>query len=347
MSNRLTQQSPAEPHVQREQSQVLPGTRAPRRFRLERYGTILFFVVFILIVAAIEGTSYASWGNLALVASQNAHVAFVASAVTITLIAGQFDLSAGPLVGMSAVLIAGFTANQGMPLGMALLLVVLIGALVGLVNGLLVTRAKVDAFIATLAVGGAATGVSLLYSGGLVIYTGIPQSLLNAGTYELAGVPLTIWYVAILLVVGWAVTRQTILGRNWYASGANPDAARLAGVKVTRMVVFAFIATGVLSALAGIVLTARMGSSDPTVGPDLLLPAFAAAFLGSSILSDGKFTILGTIIATLLIAFAAAGLDAIGLSAGVKPVFNGAVLVGAVALTALLRRRSGGAGSRA
>lgn len=332
--------------AQGEASSRLPARRKPHRFRIEGYATILFFFAFFVVVTILEGSAYASWENLTLVLSQNAHVAFVATAVTITLIAGQFDLSAGPLVGLSAILTAGLNANEGLPLIGTLLVVVAFGALVGLVNGLLVTRANVDAFIATLAVGGAVGGITILYSGGLVIYSGISQVLLNAGTYKFAGISLPIWYAVILLVVGWAVARQTILGRHWYASGANPDAARLAGVPVGRMIIFAFIATGILSALAGIVLTARMGSADPTVGPDLLLPAFAAAFLGSSILSDGRFTIVGTILATFLIACAAAGLDALGLSAGVKPIFNGAVLVGAVALTALLRRRAGGAGPR-
>ncbi|MEN8673198.1 ABC transporter permease [Nocardioides sp.] len=323
------------------------GSRKKPRFRIEGYATILFFVAFFVIVTIIEGSGYASWDNLTLVMSQNAHVAFVATAVTITLIAGQFDLSAGPLLGLSAILTGGLTSIQGLPLSLTILIVLVVGAVVGLVNGLLVTRANLNAFIATLAVGGAVGGVTTLYSNGVVIYSGIPEQLLNAGTYDFAGISLPIWYVGILLVVAYVVARHTILGRHWYASGANPDAARLAGVKVDRMIVLAFMATGLLASLAGVVILARMGSADPTLGPDLLLPAFAAAFLGSSILSDGKFTLVGTIVATFLIAFAAAGLDALGLSPGVKPIFNGAVLVGAVALTAWLRKRSGGVGVRA
>lgn len=318
--------------------------KPPRRFRVEGYATIAFFVAFFVVVGILEGSAYLSWSNVSLVLAQNTHVAFVAAAVTVTLIAGQFDLSAGPLVGLSAILTAGLTANQGLPLPVTLAAVVVVGAVVGLVNGLLVTRANVHAFIATLAVGGAVGGVTILYSSGLVIYTGIPQALLDAGSYQIAGIPLPIWYAVGLLVIGWALTRHTILGRHWYASGANPDAAQLAGIQVKRTIVYAFVATGILAALAGIVLTARMGSADPTVGPDLLLPAFAAAFLGSSILSDGRFSLVGTVLATFLIAFAASGLDALGLSPGVKPIFNGAVLVGAVALTAYLRRRAGRTG---
>ena len=322
------------------------GARRRRRFRVEGYATILFFVAFFVVVTIIEGSGYASWDNLSLVMSQNAHVAFVATAVTITLIAGQFDLSAGPLLGLSAILTGGLTSIQGLPLSLTIVIVLATGLLVGLVNGLLVTRASLNAFIATLAVGGAVGGVTTLYSGGVVIYSGIPQPLLDAGSYTLAGVSMPIWYVGILLVLAYVVIRHTILGRHWYASGANPEAARLAGVKVDRLIVFAFLATGLLASLAGVVILARMGSADPTLGPDLLLPAFAAAFLGSSILSDGKFTLVGTIVATFLIAFAAAGLDALGLSPGVKPIFNGAVLVGAVALTVWLRRRAGGVGGR-
>jgi ribose transport system permease protein len=144
-----------------------------------------------------------------------------------------------------------------------------------------------------------------------------------------------------MLVVTWLLTRQTVLGRNWYAIGANPEASRLAGLPVARLIVLAFVAGGLVAGLGGILLTAQLGSAQPQTGPGLLLPAFAAAFLGGSILSDGRFTVLGAFVATYLIAFAGSGLDALGLDAGYKPLFNAIVLIGAVALTAALRRRSG------
>jgi ribose transport system permease protein len=317
------------------------AARKRRDFHLERYGTIMFFVVFYAVVTALEGSKYLSLDNFLAVAGQNSHLAFAAAAVTITLIAGQFDLSVGSLVGLTAILTAGLTANDGVPILLAIVLVVFAGAAAGYLNGLLVTYAKVNAFIATLGTGTAFGGAALLYSKSTIIFDGIPQGLIDVANKEILGIPTPALFSIVLVVVAWGVTRQTVAGRYWYAIGANPTSAQLAGVNVRRLTIGAFVATGVLASFGGLMLTARFGSADPTSGPDFLLPAFAAAFLGSSILSDGRFTVVGSVVATYLIAFALNGLDVMGLSAGIKPIFNGAVLVGAVALTEELRRRRG------
>ena len=129
-----------------------------------------------------------------------------------------------------------------------------------------------------------------------------------------------------------------MLGRHWYAVGSNSESSRLAGVKVDRTVLLSLVAAGVLAAIGGVVFTTRFGSVDPTIGPGYLLPAYAAAFLGSSILSDGRFSVIGTIIAMFLVAYAQSGLLQLGLNFA-EQIFNGVVLVAAVALNEGLRRR--------
>jgi ribose transport system permease protein len=313
--------------------------RFRQRPSIARYGTLLFFLLFFTIIGIKEGGAYISWSNFSQVAANNSHLAFLAGAVTLTLIVGQFDLSVGALAGMCGVLIAHFTAQTGMNLVLAVLLVLVCGAGAGLLNALLVTRLKVNAFIATLGTGSAFGGVALWVAHENVIFGGIPTSLTNAGSSKLLGIPLPMIYAAVLLVVLWGVTSHMIVGRFWYATGSNPQAAELAGVPVRRTTTLAFICTSALAAVAGIMLVSRFGSADPTTGPDLLLPAFAAAFLGSSILSDGRFTVVGAILATFLIAFATDGLQVAGASTAVQPIFQGAVLVAAVAITEMLRRR--------
>lgn len=318
-----------------------PARRAPRSFPIERYGVLAFFLTFFVVVGVMKGSAYISSENILLVLGQNSHLAFAAAAVTITLIAGQFDLSVGSMVGLAAILMAGLPSREEIPVVPAILLVVAAGGLAGLFNGVLVTCAKVNAFIATLGTGGAMGGIALLYSKSQTLFEGIPAGLVDAGSAEVAGVPLALLLAIALMGIAWALTRQTVTGRYWYAIGSRPEAARLAGVRVRKLTILAFVATGVIAAIGGIILTARFGSADPRVGPDLLLPAFAGAFLGSSILSDGRFMVVGSILATFLIAFATNGLEVLGLSAGVKPIFNGLVLVGAVAVTEELRRRRG------
>ena len=124
----------------------------------------------------------------------------------------------------------------------------------------------------------------------------------------MASVPIPIIIVIIAGLILWVVTRKTVLGRYWYACGANPEAARLAGVNVRKMVIWSFVCGGVVAALAGVLYLSTYASADPSTGPDFLLPAFAAAFLGSSILSDGRFLVTSAILGSFLLVYATDGL---------------------------------------
>jgi ribose transport system permease protein len=318
--------------------QAAPSTQRSRSRWIERYGTLGFFVLVILVIGAVEQGAYLSADNILLVLGQNSYLAFAACAVTITLIAGQFDLSVGAVLGMSAILVTGLTANQGVPVPLAVGLVLVVGALAGLLNGTLVMLLHVNAFIATLGTSSAFAGLTLLYSDGHPIYDGIPDALTDAGRGTWLGLPLPLLYALALLAVLWLVTVHMVVGRHWYAVGSNREAARLAGVRVTASTIAAFVVTGVVAASGGVVLAARFGSADPRTGTDLVLPAFAAAFLGSSILSDGRFRVVGAVLATFFIALAANGLEILGIGSFIKPIFNGVVLVGALAIPRLLRR---------
>ena len=312
--------------------------RTPRRPELHRYGTLIFFLLFYLIIGVREGDSYLSWSNVSLVLGNNSHLAFLAAAAVTTLIAGQFDLSIGAVAGVSAVMVAQLTAT-GHGILPSIGLCVLFGVAAGLLNAFLVVKLQINAFIATLGTGGAFTGISQWISSGQTIFSGIPERLTNAGSGTLLEIPYPALYVLVMLGIMWALTRKVVLGRWWYATGANAEAARLAGVRTGRATMWAFVATGVLASLGGVISTARFASADPTTGSSLLLPAFAAAFLGASILSNGGFTVVGAVAATFLLQFAVNGLDVSGFNLAIKPIFNGMVLIGAVALTEFLRRR--------
>ena len=172
----------------------------------ERYGTLAFFGVFYAIVGVLKGGVYLSVDNLLLVLGQNAYVAFAAVAVTVTLIAGQFDLSVGALVGLSAVVVSVLTALHGMPVLPAVLITLALGVAAGLVNGILVTMFQINAFIATLATSSAMGGIALLATNNNVVYENLPQSLLDAGQTDIGRVPIPAIYIAVLLVVAWVLT---------------------------------------------------------------------------------------------------------------------------------------------
>jgi ribose transport system permease protein len=312
---------------------------ASRNWHLDRYATPIFMVLFFTIITTTQGSSFAGWSNLSVVLGSSSYLAFLAAAAATTLIAGQFDLSIGACAGTSAILTAYITSQWHLNSLLACVLVALFGALVGLVNAWLVLGFHINAFIATLATSGALAGVAQWVSGGQTLFQGIPASLTRAGTGTFMQIPYPVYYALAVFIVMWVMSRRSVLGRHWYASGANPTAARLAGVNVTRATAWAFAVSGVLAGLAGVLSTARFGSADPAAGPDLLLPAFAAAFLGSTILSDGAFSVSGAVIAAFLIQLAENGLDVAGVNVAVQPIFNGLVLAGAVALTEYFRRR--------
>jgi ribose transport system permease protein len=317
------------------------GTRPRRRLNLpwERFAMIGFFAVFYLVVCVNGTWNFLASANVFNVLGQNVHTAFAAAAITITLIVGQFDLSVGALVGLSGVLAGGLTAQQELPAIVAVAIILVVGFAAGLLNAFIVLKLRVNAFIATLGTGTAFTGLALLYTDGQLIFDGISPSIIEPMRTRIGTVPLSMGFALLLLLILSIVTRRMVFGRFLYAVGANAPAAELAGVPVRRVTVIAFVITGVVAAVGGVIATGTYGSANPNTGPELLLPAFAAAFLGASLMGSENFSVTGSIIATFLIAMALNGLDIMGLSSGAKPIFNGAVLVAAVALTQALRAR--------
>jgi ribose transport system permease protein len=183
-----------------------------------------------------------------------------------------------------------------------------------------------------------------MVSGGQTLFEGVPASFLKAGRNTLAGVPLPIVYaIVVFLLVGWLL-RQTAWGRRHETVGKGRRAAELAGVPVRRHVILAFMGSGCLGALAGVLLVARLGSSPPDIGQTYILSAFAAVFLGAAMLRPGFFNATGTILAIVLIAIGVNGLSLAGVSSFVGQVFTGVILLLSVGLSRMERR--GGARRR-
>jgi ribose transport system permease protein len=213
---------------------------------------------------------------------------------------------------------------------------------------LLIVRLRLNAFIATLGTGTLATGCSQWYSKGESLFGDLPSSFTNLGRHELAGVPLPIIYVLVVVVALWLAFEFTAWGRECFAIGGNARAALIAGVRVERLTLEAFVLTGLLSALAGVLSVSILGSANPDVGPNLLLPAFAGAFLGATSIRPGRYNAWGTFIAVYLLAAGITGLQQLGAAFYIEQFFNGGALLVAVALSAWAasRRRARLASSR-
>jgi len=307
---------------------------------LARYGVLWFLLAMIVAFSIWQPSRFATLSNGVNILSDQAVPAILALAVLLPLAAGEFDLSVGANLGFSAVFTA-FLAAAGMPVGVVLVLTILVGAAIGSVNAFFVVSIGVNAFIATLAMGTILAGGVLLITGGAVLFEGIPKDLLAIAQTTFLGLPMTVWIAVVLTLVVWYLLEFTPFGRYIRATGSGREAARLSGVKTAPVLASSFIIAGAIAGLAGFLQTARIGSANPSSGPEFLLPAYAAAFLGATIIQRGLFNVWGTIIGVLVLAVGISGLTLAGAPFWLPNVFNGAALLIAVSLSVLSARKRG------
>jgi ribose/xylose/arabinose/galactoside ABC-type transport system permease subunit len=237
------------------------------------------------------------------------------------------------------VLAAGLMSRDGLPLAPTVVICVLFGGLVGLVNGVAVTRFRMNPFVTTLGVATLLGGLIQWYTGGQAIFAGISASLTRFGSLTLIGLPQVTFVVAALALVSWYVLTQTAYGRFLYAVGSNERSARLVGIAVGRNVLLSFVIAGLLAGVAGVLQLSRTGSATADSGTGLLFPALAAVFLGATAVRPGFFNVAGAMIGVLFVSVSVSGLTLSGASAWVSPVFNGVALLVAVGLSSYLGRR--------
>jgi ribose transport system permease protein len=210
---------------------------------------------------------------------------------------------------------------------------------VGLLNGVLVEIAQVDAFIATLGTGTILYALALWHTQGRQIIGHLDQGFIDINTLSPFGIPIPALYVLVLAIVLWIVSERLPIGRYVYAIGANEKAAALNGIPVRTYVIGVFVASGVIAGLAGCVLAAKLRIGQANVGLDYLLPALVGAFLGSTTIKPGRVNVWGTMFGVLILAVGISGIQQLGGAFFVEPLFNGTTLVVSIALAAFAQRR--------
>lgn len=302
------------------------------------WSPVIAFVLMFALFTVLEGDTFATSGNLLTVLNDQAVLAILTFGLTVVLLTGEFDLSIAAILSLAGVLSAGFVANAGLSLPVTVAIVLVAGAVVGLINGVLVTVFKVPALVATIAVASILNGITLWYTDGEVIFQGIPESFTRIGRAEPLGVQSPTWFLLIFGVVLYIAMKHTEAGRAIHAIGGNRDAARMSGIRVSWHIILAFVVAGLCAAFAGLLQATRNGSAVAFMGDAFLLPAFAAAFLGSVTLRRGQFHILGTFIGVYFVAIGTNGLFILGFPFWVKFVFSGGILILATAGSRLLSR---------
>lgn len=314
--------------------------RSPRRLALvivSKYGTLIAMAIMILYFSIASNGSFLQPNNLLNIVNQSTLTAIIATGLTIVLIVGEFDLSIGYTASLAGVLVTGLMANQGVPIPLAILITLAAGAAVGLANGLLVTKARVNAVVATLGIGTVVVGLTFGYSAGTPVIT-VPVDFTNLTLARFIGIPNPIWFMILILATLWVVINRTPVGQRIQAAGANRSAARLAGIRVDRAKIISFVIAGLLAAVTGVLLASSLGSGVVSSADGYLLDAFAAVFLGSATLRDGDFHIIGTLVGVLIVNVGFNGLGLLGTPTFFQFVFKGGILVFAVALSTIARR---------
>ncbi len=320
---------------------LVPRSRG-RRLGLvivSKYGTLIAMGIMVVIFGITTHGAFLSGNNLVNIVNQSALTAIIACGLTIVLVVGEFDLSVGYAASLAGVLVTGFVANQHLPLVLAIVLTIAIGGGIGGVNGVLVTKARVNAVVATLGVGTVLTGLAFGYTAGSPIIQ-LPKEFSYLTLARFIGVQNPIWFMVIILAILWVVLNRTPLGQRIQAVGANKHAARLAGIRTDRAKISAFVIAGICAAITGILLASLLGSGTVSAADGYLMDSFAAVFLGSATLRDGEFHILGTLVGVLVVSVGFNGLSLLGTPTFWQYVFKGGILIVAVALSTVARRYS-------
>lgn len=304
---------------------------------LSRYGVLIFLLLMIAVFALLMPDRFLTSANIQNVLSQNAVPGILALAAILPLAAGEFDLSIAANLGMTAIL-GVVLADQGVAPLFVALITVLVGTAVGAVNAFFVVALKVNAFVATLAMSTILAGLNLVLSSSTLVSV-VDEAFTSLARTPVLGIQIVFFYFLVLALVMWFLLERSPFGRYLRATGMGRDAAVLSGVRVNRYLTAAFVGAGLLAGIAGFLQGSRAASATPNLGPEFLLPAYAAAFLGAAAIRPGYFNVAGTVVGVFLLAVGANGLSVFGAPTWVTHVFNGAALLVAVSTSGLVKRR--------
>jgi ribose transport system permease protein len=305
---------------------------------LHRFSGLYVWAIIIAIFAMWIPDLFLSMDVPRNIASDQAITCMLAFGLLFPLAAGVFDLSFAATMGFILCTMSRLLAGGHVNVPTAIAIGLVIGLLVGTVNGFLIVALRIDSFIATLGTSTLLAGLSYWVTGGVQQILPADTSLLSFGAFKILGIPMPFWAMIVFGVLVYVIIEHTPTGRVLFAVGGNPNAARLAGVRVDRVVFGTLVACSLTAAIGAILLTARLGVGSYDVGPAYLLPAFSAVFLGSTQIRPGRVNVIGTFVGIYLLATGVKGLQLAGTATYVNDLFNGFALLIAVALAARTRR---------
>lgn len=326
-----------ETEVPRKQGDQMLGSGGPppSRSRLRgvagRFSLLLALLIVIGLFSLLKSDSFPTKGTFDAVIGTNAPLLLVSLAVMLPLTAGDFDLSVGAIVGFCMCIVAVLTVQHGWSWPLASVAAMGAAVAIGMVNAFLTGILRINAFIATLGTSTILAGLTAGITGSTTVGpvpSGLTSFAVNTWFY---GLPLVVLYALIAVAILWYLMAHTPAGRYLYFTGGGPEAARLAGLPVRSIKMATFVGAAIVCGFAGVLSAGQVGAGDPSSGPLLLLPAYAAAFLGATTITPGRYNAWGTLLALYLIEVTVTGLQQVGVPFWTEQVFVGLVLVVAVA----------------
>lgn len=297
---------------------------------------LLLAIVLLVVIFSVQTPVFLSSNNLLNILLQGSVTALLAIGQMFVIITSGIDLSIGSTLALGA-MITGMLLVAGVPLPLAVLAGLAVGAAAGTLNGFLATKFGITPFIVTLGTMSMFAGLAFLTTDGKILYS-LPQGYLDAFAGRIAGIPVAVVVLAVVTIISMIVLKYTKFGEYIVAIGGNQEVARLAGIKVSLYVTAAYAVAGMLAVLGGMLLVARLGSADPVVGTDLMLPAIAAAVMGGAALRGGEGSVGGAVLGAMLIAALQNGLTLINVQAYYQQLALGAIILIALILDRVQRR---------
>lgn len=307
------------------------GGALTRLRRMPEFNILLIWVVFFIALCVIQ-PKFISLTNITNLLRQTAITGVLAVGMTFVVISGGIDLSVGSILALSGML-AALLMQSGMPILLAIVVSVLAGVIIGGLQGLLVHKGNIPPFIATLGGMQIVRGVVMLVSGANKIQ--VPKEFGNFAVVKFLGIPAMAYVWIAVVIVGIFVTKYTTFGRNIYAIGSNMEAARLSGVRIGVNICGIYAFCALCSAIAGLLMTTRLGSANPTAGTGMEMDAIAAAVVGGASLSGAVGSVFGTVIGTVIIAMIRNGGQLMQINSFVLDILIGALIVIAVLIDSM------------
>jgi ribose transport system permease protein len=299
------------------------------------------YVIVIVFVALFVGLTIASPVfltslNLLNVLDQSSTLGIVACGMTIMIIGGDFDLSVGAVYAVAAIIAAEIAGHA--PPGLAYVGGAAVGAALGTLNGLIVTRVRINSFVATLATQIGYRGVATLITGGIVV-TVTNMHFRTIALEKVLGVKLSIWVLAVFVIATWILLAKTTFGRQVYAIGGNSEAARLSGIRVDRIKVLTFTIGGFAAGVAGVIAASRSSSADPSLGVGLELSAIAGTIIGGTSILGGEGAIWRTVLGVLILALIGNGFNLLNINPTYQQITQAVLIIAAVGLDTWSRKQ--------